>query len=301
MAERYIIDANAFSNADQNHLQRDGKAYNLLECKRLKLNIPDTIIITGDGYDGYVRDGVIPREVARGMKQFIDSLTDGSPVLFAVRCGDKNKQKELPQSIVNAGLNEMHGKRYPEGFVEENKILYWRQVSRVTALLKQSPGIERYSDVNDLMRLPPLAQCMYAVRVFYEAFKQLSMEHVHFEGRSVIVQRMVFGNLDDRSCYGTAYTRHPYTGREMDYGQYMTKKQGIEANSIPDDMWKDMSELKTEMPGIYVELRETLTRIERFYEDIRFVEFIVESGVLYFIQLGMRNRIYFPHLFEPAG
>lgn len=297
--KKFIMYADSFTVEDQQLFDPESKAYNLLECKKMNLKIPDTLIITQQGFAYYMRYGVISAEIISALQEFIKKNNSNRPAAFAVRCGDKNKHKKLPQTIIHVGITDAYIKFYEKNIVLENLALFYQQIERVKKNVPYEFSWDSCIQERQMSKFDTITQCLYIIELMYQAFHQLMQEGVHLEDNSIIVQPMILTNLDKRSCYGTAYTRNPYTGEEMDYGQYVLSKQGVEANLMPDELWKDMSELETDIPNIYDELKNTLKDIETYYRDIRFVEFVVQSGKLYFTQLSKRNRVYFKEIFDP--
>lgn len=45
-------------------------------------------------------------------------------------------------------------------------------------------------------------------------------------GTAVVVQAMVFGNMDQNSCTGTVFTRDPNTGEKITCGEFLMKSPG---------------------------------------------------------------------------
>lgn len=297
----YVFSLNDFNCVAIDDLDKESKAYNLIEAKKVGLQVPDSIIFTAKCYEEYVNSNKIPKEAILAVKQLIEEVERmGRIPLFSVRCGDKNKHKKLPATIVNVGIGNIEEKNLNKAFIEENNKLYEMQIEKVRNVRKSDS--ELYSKLKSMntQKESNLTQCICAIEYMYETLYYLSQNSGEINDATLILQAMVFGNISEKSCYGTAYTRNPYTGEEMEYGEYVSQKQGVEANEFPEDMWKDMSLLKFEMPAIYEKLKSDLLKIEKYCNDIRFVEFIVENEELYYCQLSKRNRKYFPEIFNKA-
>jgi pyruvate,orthophosphate dikinase len=87
-------------------------------------------------------------------------------------------------------------------------------------------------------------------------------------GTAVSVQAMVFGNLDDQSATGVAFTRDPMKGET--------------GGALPA-----MEEV---MPATYAELTAVFERLERHYRDMQDIEFTVQSGRLWILQTRRGKR-----------
>ncbi len=108
-------------------------------------------------------------------------------------------------------------------------------------------------------------------------------------GTAVIVQAMVFGNLDERSGTGVAFTRDPTTGRPGIYGDFLRKAQGediVAGTRTPEPI----ESAKHEIPGPLAELQEALGVLETSYRDMCDVEFTVESDRLWILQARVGER-----------
>src|SRR5713226_4849387 len=87
-------------------------------------------------------------------------------------------------------------------------------------------------------------------------------------GTAASVQCMVFGNLGETSGTGVGFTRNPSTGAKEFYGEYLMNAQGEDVvagirTPLP------ISELDRTMPGIYQQLREITSRLEKHYRDMQ--------------------------------
>ncbi len=108
-------------------------------------------------------------------------------------------------------------------------------------------------------------------------------------GTAVNVQAMVFGNLGDTSGTGVGFTRNPATGVKEFYGEFLMNAQGEDVvagirTPVP------ILELQKVMPGVYDQLREITTRLEKHYRDMQDFEFTIQEGKLYMLQTRNGKR-----------
>lgn len=106
---------------------------------------------------------------------------------------------------------------------------------------------------------------------------------------AVIVQAMVFGNLNHKSGTGVCFTRNPSTGEKMLYGEYLMSAQGedlVGGERTP----KPIEELKMELPEIYEQLTEIATTLEGYFKDMQDIEFTIQDGRLYVLQTRSGKR-----------
>ena len=108
-------------------------------------------------------------------------------------------------------------------------------------------------------------------------------------GTAVNVQPMVFGNLNENSGTGVAFTRDPATGEKKLMGEYLINAQGedvVAGVRTPQPIAK----LEEEMPEVYKQFVETATTLEKHYRDMQDMEFTIENGKLYMLQTRNGKR-----------
>lgn len=109
-------------------------------------------------------------------------------------------------------------------------------------------------------------------------------------GTAVNVQRMVFGNLNDNSGTGVAFTRNPNTGEHATFGDFLVNAQGedvVDGSSVT----MPLVGMAKVFPNQYVELGAIMEKLEATYKDMCDIEFTIEDGKLYMLQtrVGKRN------------
>ena len=108
-------------------------------------------------------------------------------------------------------------------------------------------------------------------------------------GTAVNVQSMVFGNLNENSGTGVAFSRDPSTGKKEIYAEYLPCAQGEDVVAgIRTPL--HISELKKRMPDVYDQFVKTITGMEKHYRDMQDMEYTVENGKLYFLQTRNGKR-----------
>lgn len=103
------------------------------------------------------------------------------------------------------------------------------------------------------------------------------------EGTAVTVQQMVFGNRDDFSGTGLAFTHDPRTGERGLYGSFAVGGQGDDVSG-GQPLIRSIDELSEDLPATISGLREALARLEDDYRDMMSVEFTIESGTLWLLE-----------------
>jgi len=112
----------------------------------------------------------------------------------------------------------------------------------------------------------------------------------HDLGTAANVQAMVFGNRDDRSGTGVAFTRNPSNGAPEAYGDFMVNAQGEDVVA-GTSLTRPLSDLDYLFPDVANQLREVFSRLETHFRDMCDIEFTVEQGRLWMLQTrpGMRT------------
>lgn len=111
----------------------------------------------------------------------------------------------------------------------------------------------------------------------------------HTLGTAINVVAMVFGNMDENSGTGVAFTRDPATGEKVMYGEYLVNAQGedvVAGIRTP----RKISELARSNAKIYKELETIAQRLESHYRDAQDMEFTIERGTLYMLQTRSAKR-----------
>lgn len=114
-------------------------------------------------------------------------------------------------------------------------------------------------------------------------------------GTAVIVQAMVFGNMNDFSCTGVLFSRDPSNGENKIFGEYIVNAQGEDVVSgicTPSliDGQDDPQSMINVFPACYKELCEITKKLERHHKDVQDIEFTVENNKLFILQSRSAKR-----------
>ena len=116
------------------------------------------------------------------------------------------------------------------------------------------------------------------------------MNSIPYEwGTAVNVQSMVFGNLNENSGTGVAFSRDPSTGAKNIYAEYLPQAQGEDVVAGIRTPFH-IDELKKRMPEVYEQFASTIKKMEAHYKDMQDMEYTVENGKLYFLQTRNGKR-----------
>ncbi|MGN0165422.1 MAG: pyruvate, phosphate dikinase [Lachnospiraceae bacterium] len=108
-------------------------------------------------------------------------------------------------------------------------------------------------------------------------------------GTAVNVMPMVFGNLNDESGTGVAFTRDPATGEKKLMGEFLINAQGEDVVAgVRTPM--PISQMEKEFPEAYAEFIKVCGILEDHYHDMQDMEFTVENKKLYMLQCRNGKR-----------
>ncbi len=153
-----------------------------------------------------------------------------------------------------------------------------------------------------------LIEAIRAVFSSWESERATLYRHVNHIpdnlGTGVTVEAMVFGNRNDRSATGVAFTRNPSTGENIFYGEFLPNAQGedvVAGTRTPHPINEHQksitgstkASLEEMMPDVYEELRGVVGVLEKHYRDMQDIEFTIDDGHLYMLQTRTGKRTGF--------
>ena len=108
-------------------------------------------------------------------------------------------------------------------------------------------------------------------------------------GTAVNVMPMVFGNLNNESGTGVAFTRDPATGENKLMGEFLINAQGEDVVAgVRTPM--PIAQMEKEFPEAYAEFLKVCDTLENHYHDMQDMEFTVENKKLYMLQCRNGKR-----------
>lgn len=253
---------------------------------------------------------------------------DGVPLLVSVRSGAQISMPGMMDTVLNLGLDRRSVLSLAEAcadpvFALDTWIRFWSMFSDIvldvdSALLQDQIAEARRAAAGALdaasaarleerivavldaesgpVPLDPRDQLEAAARAVLDSWDsrraRLYREHhgiSHDLGTAITVQAMVFGNLGRPAGSGVAFTRDPSTGAARLYGEYLPGGQGEEVVAGTKTPVK-LEEAGLGLAPIAAELEAYGRRLEEEYRDALDIEFTVESGVLYLLQVRPAKR-----------
>ena len=108
-------------------------------------------------------------------------------------------------------------------------------------------------------------------------------------GTAVNVMPMVFGNLNNQSGTGVAFTRDPATGENKLMGEFLINAQGEDVVAgVRTPM--PIAQMEKEFPEAYADFVKVCDILENHYHDMQDMEFTVENKKLYMLQCRNGKR-----------
>lgn len=243
------------------------------------------------------------------------------PLLVSVRSGAPVSMPGMMDTILNLGMNDTVVENMIRLFKNEEFVfeLYYRFIEMFSEIVM---GIEREKfcklkenlsgkiDKNFIEKAKNL-YCIESGEKFPESAKEQlfmainsifnSWENERAKtyrklnridedmGTAVVVQEMVFGNLNDESGTGVVFTRNPSTGDKEIFGEYILKAQGediVAGIRTPEPIIA----LKEKLPEVYEELLKVVDILEKHNKDIQDIEFTIEDKKLFILQTRNGKR-----------
>jgi len=253
---------------------------------------------------------------------------DGVPLLVSVRSGAMVSMPGMMDTVLNLGLDSQSVLRLAAacadpGFALDTWMRFWAmfcdivldvdsglvlgqvedarkaaaaQLDAGSAEALQDAIVATLADEVGPVPLDPREQLDAAARAVLDSWDsrraRLYRDHhgiPHDLGTAITVQAMVFGNLGRPAGSGVAFTRDPSTGEARLYGEYLAGGQGEEVVAGTKTPIA-LSAADAEWAPIVAELERYGRRLEQDYRDALDIEFTVESGTLYLLQVRPAKR-----------
>lgn len=259
-----------------------GKGAGLNEMTRLGLPVPPGFTITTEGVKKNLFD--INPEIKSAMKAlerqtnrfFWDEETNGRlPLLVSVRSGAKVSMPGMMDTVLNVGLTENK--------LEQMREHYGESLFNAFRGTYIPQGLEWYDPLSWIKRVADSWNSHRARS--YRRQEGISDDM----GTAITVQMMVYGNLNDRSGTGVAFTRNPNTGERVPYGDFLLNAQGEDVVNGKHETMR-LDDMRLILPEAYNRLLSAFEILENHYHDMCDVEFTVEDGELYILQTRIGKR-----------
>ncbi|MBP2330512.1 pyruvate,orthophosphate dikinase [Kibdelosporangium banguiense] len=268
------------------------KAHGLVVLHRLGLPVPAGFVVTTEACRAFLRDGRLPGGLDDELATAIADLEAATgrhfggaqvPLAVSVRSGASVSMPGMMNTILNLGLTS----EATAGLAAETGDARFALDSRQRFLSSFASAITSDRPIPD----DAAQQLELAVETVFSSwdtprartYRELH-DIPHHLGTAVIVQTMVFGNRDDRSGTGVAFSRDPNTGANVPFGEVLFGHQGEEVVS-GRSLTRPLHELADREPAVWAGLLDALSRTEGHYRDACYVEFTFQAGELWILQV----------------
>jgi pyruvate,orthophosphate dikinase len=272
-----------------------GKAANLgVMARDLGLPVPPGFAITTETCRTFLASGWPAGldEELRARMAGVESVVGrhfgdpSDPLLVSVRSGAPVSMPGMMDTILNLGLNDAT----TEGLARTRGEAFARSCrERFVASFRSIVGVAEVPE-------GPWLQLRLAIEAVFRSWNSdrarayRQKEGIPDDlGTAVTVQAMVFGNRGAESATGVLFTRNPATGEATLYGDVMFEAQGEDVVAGTHQT-EPISVLDERMPAVAAELRGYADRLERHYADLCDIEFTIEDGRLWMLQVRVGKR-----------
>jgi pyruvate, orthophosphate dikinase len=292
----YALDEPHGETLDEAKALVGGKAANLgVMARDLVLPVPPGFAITTgtcrtflgsgwpDGLDDEIRSAMAAVEQAVG-RRFGDPK---DPLLVSVRSGAPVSMPGMMDTILDLGLNDETTRGLGEVARDADFAAECRR--RFVESFRSVVGVETVPE-------DPWAQLRLAIEAVFRSWQSdrartyRQKEGIPDDlGTAVTVQAMVFGNRGSDSGTGVLFTRNPATGEPTLYGDVLFDAQGEDVVAGTHQT-EPITVLDTRSPAVARELRAAAERLEHHYADLCDIEFTIEDGKLWLLQVRVGKR-----------
>jgi pyruvate,orthophosphate dikinase len=272
-----------------------GKAANLgVMVRELGLPVPPGMAITTAACRAYLADGWpagLDAELRAGMVEVERTVgrrfgDPADPLLLSVRSGAPVSMPGMMDTILNLGLNDENEAGLTAASDDPD---FGRDCHRrFRAMFREIVA----PDVPD----DPWVQLRLAIEAVFRSWNSdrarayRQRDGIPDEiGTGVTVQAMVFGNRGQDSGTGVVFTRNPATGEPGLYGDVMFAAQGEDVVA-GNHATLPITVLDARLPSAARELRDDAGRLEVYYRDLCDIEFTIEQGRLWLLQVRVGKR-----------
>ncbi len=236
-----------------------------------------------DGLEAEIREHMARVEHVVG-RRFGDPV---DPLLVSVRSGAPISMPGMMDTILDLGLNDATEKGLAAASGDPAFAADCHE--RFVTMFKHTVGVEGVPE-------DPWQQLKAAVEAVFRSWNSdracayRQREGISDDlGTAVTVQAMVFGNRGSDSATGVLFTRNPSTGEPGIYGDIMFNAQGEDVVA-GTHRTESLSVLDQRLPTVATQLRSYATALERHYADLCDIEFTIERGKLWMLQVRVGKR-----------
>ncbi|MFL6101764.1 MAG: pyruvate, phosphate dikinase [Actinomycetes bacterium] len=268
-----------------------GKAHGLVVLQRLGLPVPPGFVISTGACRAFLRGGRFPVGLDAELAAAVAGLEAATgrrlggprrPLAVSVRSGASVSMPGMMGTVLNLGLTAeaaagLAAETGDRRFALDSRRRFLSSFAAVVGGAPVPDGATRQ-----------LERAVAAVFSSWDTPRARTYRELdaipHDLGTAVTVQAMVFGNRDDRSGSGVAFSRNPNTGEQVPFGEVLFGAQGEEVVS-GGSLTRPLHDLADRVPAVWTGLLEALDRVEEHHRDACYLEFTFEAGGLWVLQV----------------
>jgi pyruvate,orthophosphate dikinase len=273
-----------------------GKAANLnVMVTQLGLPVPPGFTISTKACMDYLCHGW-PDGMEEELRAHMSNVEDlsssrfgdpANPLVVSVRSGAPVSMPGMMDTILNLGLNDATTAGLADASGDPSFAADCH--ARFTAMYRAIVGSVDVPD-DPWVQLRAAVQAVFGSWNSDRARAYRAHEGISDDlGTAVTVQAMVFGNRGPDSGTGVLFTRNPATGEATPYGDVMFNAQGEDVVA-GDHLTEPITVLDERMPDVAAELRGYAAALERHYADLCDIEFTIDRGKLWLLQVRVGKR-----------
>jgi pyruvate, orthophosphate dikinase len=291
MSTRPVIPLDGDASSPPEVLGHKGHGIDMM--RRNGLPVPPAFCITAEVGARYRADGTIDEiwdDVLDGLRglEAATSRTFGHgphPLLVSVRSGAAMSMPGMMDTLLDLGFNDdVENALAAEGsaeFASDSRRRFAESFQRIV-------GTPAPDDPFDQLRA-----AIEAVFASWDSPRAAAYRAHHGlddrSGTAVVVQAMVFGNINANSGAGVVFSRNPMTGANEEFGEWLPGGQGDDVVSGTVDV-EPIAFLGSRLPAVYDQLISAARSLERRAADVQEVEFTIQDGTLWLLQTRAAKR-----------
>jgi pyruvate,orthophosphate dikinase len=204
------------------------------------------------------------------------------PLLVSVRSGAAVSMPGMMDTVLNVGINDAVG----QALAAEG----------TAGFARDTRGRFKWSPFGRAAPADPYPQLRAAIEAVFASWAspRAAAYRAHHGlddrgGTAVVVQAMVFGNINTSSGAGVVFSRNPMTGANEEFGEWLPGGQGDDVVSGTVDV-EPITALCDQQPAVYDELIAAARSLERLASDVQEIEFTIQDGTLWLLQTRPAKR-----------
>jgi pyruvate,orthophosphate dikinase len=306
-----------------------GKGFGLVQMNNLGINVPPAIIIPTNYCMQVIAKSLSVLAILSDVYPLLSEMEAkfGYAPLLSIRSGAKDSMPGMLNTILNIGLNSSNLSEWSARIGERTTYDSYRRLiqmfgdvvfnipsqeyENILTSARNTENVLTDADLSivalkevvvDFLKITPnfpqtlkmqLRKAVGAVFNSWNTDRAITYRKIHnisnTGGTAVIIQAMVFGNMNDNSCTGVLFTRSPSTGENKLYGEYLVNAQGedvVAGIRTPNPL----EQLYQWNPEILTSLIKVAYLLEHTNKDMQDIEFTVQNGELFILQTRKAKR-----------